>query len=102
MIHQSLHPYLPQVVALFKEHKIASASLFGSVLTDHFNEKSDVDFLINFQPDIEPLEKGALWWDLHDKLRDILQREIDLVSETALKNPYFIEEMNRSKVKIYG
>ena len=102
MIHPSFLPYLSQVIHFLKEHKIANASLFGSVLTNHFNQKSDVDFLINFQPGLDPLEKGALWWNLHDKLRDAINREVDLVTETALKNPYLIEEINKSKVKIYG
>jgi predicted nucleotidyltransferase len=29
-----------------------------SVLNDNFSNKSDIDFLITFQENIEPLEKG--------------------------------------------
>ena len=102
MIHPSMQPHLTQVTELFKKHKIANAFFFGSVLTDKFDENSDVDFLINFQENIDPLERGELWWDLHDRLRDTLNREVDLVSESSLKNPYFIETQNNTKVKIYG
>lgn len=44
MIHPTLQAYMPEVIALLKKHKIKSACVFGSVLTDRFNEQSDVDF----------------------------------------------------------
>lgn len=102
MIHPSLQKYLPKIKQLLKKHKIQSAYLFGSAVTDKFNEQSDVDFLVNFKDGLEPLERGNLWWDLYDSLKDNLKREVDLVSENALKNPYFIKELNETKVKIYG
>jgi len=48
------------------------------------------------------LERGELWWQLHDALRQSLNREIDLLNESALKNPYFIKEVNKTKIAIYG
>lgn len=82
-------------------HKIERAFIFGSAVTGEFNEKSDLDFLIRFQPDLDPLEKGELWWNLHDKLRGFFNREIDIVTENSLKNPYFIKELNETKELIY-
>lgn len=102
MIHPTFKPYLPQVIKLLKKHKIKSAYFFGSVLTDRFNENSDVDFLVNFQENLDPLEKGQLWWDLYDSLKYSLNREVDILSEKTLKNPYFITELSQTKVKIYG
>ena len=102
MIHPNIQISMPEVIALLKRHKIKSAYVFGSVLTEKFNAESDVDFLINFQEGLDPLEKGGLWWDLHDALRDRLNQEIDLISESSLKNPYFIKVVNETKVKIYG
>ena len=102
MIHPHLQINMPEVVKLLKKYKIESAYVFGSALTEKFDEGSDIDFLINFQEGLDPLEKGSLWWNLHDALRNSLNREIDLISESALKNPYFIQAVNESKVKIYG
>ncbi|MEA3444059.1 MAG: nucleotidyltransferase domain-containing protein [Bacteroidota bacterium] len=87
---------------LFETHKIEKAYVFGSVLTNDFKESSDIDFLVKFEIGIDPLEKGKLWWNLHDKLRDVLNREIDIVTERSLKNPYFIKELNKTKKLIYG
>ncbi|MFN0048880.1 MAG: nucleotidyltransferase family protein [Cytophagales bacterium] len=102
MIHENIQPYMPKLVELLEKHKIKSAFFFGSVLTENFHEKSDLDILVNFQEGLNPLERGELWWNLHDSLRDNVHREIDLVSEKSLKNPYFIQEVNRTKVIIYG
>jgi predicted nucleotidyltransferase len=97
MIHPSIVPLLPKVVSLLVKHKVKDAYLFGSVLTNKFDLDSDVDFLINFEEGLNPILKGDLWWSLHDSLR-----EVDLIPEKSLKNPYFIKDINRTKNKIYG
>jgi hypothetical protein len=89
-------------VKLLKKNKIKSAYVFGSVVGDKFNDDSDIDLLINFEDGVEPLEKGEIWWSLCDKLRDIFNREIDLLIETSLKNPYLIEDINEKKQLIYA
>ncbi len=86
----------------FAKHKVEKAYIFGSVVTDKFDKNSDIDLLVKFKSGIPPLEKGELWWNLHDVLRDYLKREIDLVTEESLKNPYFIKELNQTKQLIYG
>lgn len=79
--------YFPLIISLFEKHKVKDAHLFGSVITDKFDEKkSDVDFLINFIDGIDPLEKGELLWNLRFSLEDNLKRPIDLITETSLKN----------------
>ena len=102
MIHPQFQNQLPIVMQLMKQHKVKKAFVFGSVVTNRFNDKSDVDFLINFEENLEPLEKGELMWNLRFALQDVLYREIDLLTESSLKNPYFIEELNEKKVLIYG
>jgi predicted nucleotidyltransferase len=98
-----INSYLPLIISLFEKHKIKDAYLFGSAITDKYDEKkSDVDFLVNFIDGIDPLEKGELLWNLRFALEDNLKRPIDLITETSLKNPYFIEEVNEKKMKIYG
>lgn len=102
MVHHSIQPYLPKIAKLMQLHKITKAYLFGSVLTEKFSEKSDVDFLVNIQPDLNPVEAGEHLWDLTYKLEDLLQRKVDLLTERSLKNPYFINQVNKTKFPIYG
>ena len=102
-VKTAINIYLPLIISLFEKHKVKEAYLFGSAITDKFDEKeSDVDFLVNFIDGIDPLEKGELLWNLRFSLEDNLKRPIDLITETSLKNPYFIEEINETKMKIYG
>jgi predicted nucleotidyltransferase len=102
MLHPIFKAKLPLLSELFKENKIKSAYAFGSIVSDNFNDNSDIDLLINFEDNIEPLEQGEKWWAMHDTLRDIFNRKIDLLVEGSLKNPYFIEEINEKKQLIYA
>jgi len=99
---RSLSNKIKLLKPIFQKHKVEKAYLFGSVITTNFSDQSDVDLLITFQENIDPLEKGELWWSLYDSLRQHFNREIDLVTESSLKNPYFIEEVNSTKQLIYG
>ena len=101
MLHPLFQKQLPVVIGLLKQHKIKNAYVFGSAVTDKFNDKSDIDLLINFQEGIDYLERGELMWDLQFALEDNLHREIDLIQEKSLHKPYFIKELNETKVLIY-
>ncbi len=93
---------MPIVIQILKDHNVKSAYLFGSVLTDRFNKDSDVDFLVDYAPIDDPVAFGDNIWDLRFALEDGLNREIDLINEKNLTNPYFIQELNETKYKIYG
>jgi predicted nucleotidyltransferase len=91
-----------RLIALFKKNKVKKAYVFGSILTEKFNDTSDVDFIIDFEENLNPVEKGMFWWELHDELRVLLKKEVDIVNQQKITNPYFLEEINRTKKLIYG
>jgi predicted nucleotidyltransferase len=93
---------LSRLQPLFQSHQIEKAYVFGSALTGNFNSESDIDFIVSFVQGIGPLERGELWWSLHDSLRELFNREIDLVTEDGLKNPFFIAEIEKNRRLIYG
>jgi predicted nucleotidyltransferase len=102
MIHPSISILLPKLTELFEKHKVKNAFLFGSAVNGEYNPNSDVDFLVNLQDNIDPVEAGEHLWDLQDELSELLKRNVDLLTERSLKNPYFIHVLNQSKVAIYG
>ncbi len=102
MIHPSFQYYLPKVIALLKKYNVKTAYVFGSVLSKEFDVNSDVDFLINMERNIDPVVAGENYWSLYYDLKKLLNREVDLVSEKSLKNPYFIAEINQTKFPIYA
>lgn len=89
-----------QLVDFCIRRKVRELSLFGSVLRDDFQPESDVDILVSFRPDAE--------WSLldlvvmKDELRAIVGREIDLVEQEALRNPYRRHAILESKRILYA
>lgn len=87
--------------SLCKRHNVKSLYAFGSVCTDAFNENSDVDLLISFNH-MDYGDYADNYFDLADKFESIFKRPVDLVTDKSLKNPYFIESLNKTKTLIYG
>ncbi len=82
--------------------KVIRLYAFGSVVTaDKFGEHSDIDFLISFDDSISPEEYSENYFQLQYTLRALFNREIDVITERSLSNPYFIESVNKHKVLIY-
>ena len=102
MVHPSIQAILPQIKQLLRTYKIESAALFGSVLGDSFNESSDIDLIVNIQDGQDPLEAGENLWNLTYELQDLTKRKVDILTERSLKNPIFIEEIQKTKYPIYG
>jgi predicted nucleotidyltransferase len=86
---------------LCQKHKVKTLYAFGSVLTDKFTDKSDIDLLVSFKK--MPIENYAdNYFEMAEKFEQLFNRPIDLVTENSLKNPYFIQSVNNSKQLIYG
>ena len=74
---------------------------FGSVVSDKFREDSDIDFLISFVENLSIEQYTDNYFTLQYELRDLFKREIDIVTERTLSNPYFIESIDETKELIY-
>jgi uncharacterized protein len=76
--------------------------LFGSAAGDDFDpERSDLDFLVEFQ-DL-PLDRYAdSYFGLLFALEDLFGRPVDLVMASAIRNPYFLAEIEESRTVLYG
>lgn len=94
---------LKRIVDLCHRHKVKSLAVFGSILTDRFNDQSDVDLLVDFEPtDPDKFDYVTNFFDLQDSLESLLKRKVDLVVGSSLRNKYFINNVNRTKQVIYG
>lgn len=94
---------LERIFDLCRKHRVKTLAVFGSILTDRFNDDSDVDMLVNFDTtDHEKWDYVGNYFDLQESLESILGRKVDLVVEKGLKNKYFIANVNRTKRLIYG
>ena len=89
------------ITKLCKTHNVKSLYAFGSVVTDKFNMESDIDLIVEFQQ-LDVLDYVDNYYDLKFSLEILLKREIDLIEEKAIKNPYFRKTINQNKQLIYG
>ncbi|HXS58236.1 MAG TPA: nucleotidyltransferase family protein [Hanamia sp.] len=68
---------------LQKRYPISELGLFGSYARGDFNEKSDIDILVDFNDKI-----GIKFISLAHELEDIFQMKVDLVSRNGIKTRY--------------
>ena len=90
-----------QLDQLCQNYQVDTMYLFGSALTEQFNEQSDLDFLVKFKP-IDLAHYFKNYMDLKENLKKLLGRDIDLIEEQTLKNPILINSINENKKMIYG
>lgn len=89
------------IIALCKKHKVNKLFVFGSILTNRFNDDSDVDLVVDFKK-AEVEDYFDNYFDFKYSLEDLLGREVDLLEEQTIKNPYLKKNVNATKALIYG
>jgi predicted nucleotidyltransferase len=85
--------------ALCEEYHVRELALFGSARTERFRPDSDIDLLVEFEPDAEIgfLEFAAL----QRRLAAVMGRRVDLVPKDGLK-PIIRDEVLASAEVIYA
>jgi len=96
-----LDPFKNQIIQLCEKHEVKHLFAFGSVLTNKFSEKSDVDLLVDIKLK-DPLKYAENYFNLKFQLEDLLERDIDLLEERGIKNPYLKKNIDNSKLLLYG
>ena len=92
---------IQKIIDLCKKHKVHKLFVFGSILTNHFNDKSDVDLVVDFnKKEVEDYFDN--YFDFKYSLEELLGREIDLLEEQTIKNPYLKKNVDATKTLIYG
>lgn len=91
-----------EIEALCRRYRVRRLELFGSAAAgrDRPNE-SDLDFLVEF----EPLAAGGYadaYFGLRESLEKLSGRAVDLVVSSAIKNPYFRQSIERTKMLLYA
>ena len=90
------------IEALCREHDVERLAVFGSAATGSFRaSSSDLDFLVEFR---KPLAPGYAnrYFGLLEGLQNLFKRPVDLVVDSAIKNPYFREAVDRDKALLYA
>ena len=88
-----------EVAAFCRRNQIRSLALFGSVLGDAFGPDSDVDVLVEFEPQAQIgfIALGRM----RRELAELLERPVDLVPRDGLK-PILREAVLSSAEVVYA
>lgn len=95
---------IDKIATLCRNNYVQRLFAFGSV-TDptRFRCDSDVDFLVSFDFENLSLEDYAeSYFRLSFQLEDLLKRDVDLITDRSLSNPYFIAELESTKVEVFA
>lgn len=96
-----LNKNIDEIIRLCEINTVRSLFAFGSITTDKFKPNSDIDLIVDID-DNDPISYSEKYFNLKFELEEILKREIDLLEQKAIRNKYFKNKIDRTKVKIYG
>ncbi len=90
------------IEALCRRFNVARLEVFGSAADDTFDPaSSDLDFLVEFQP-LDPGSLADAYFGLLAELQRLFSRKVDLVTPKAIRNPYFLRAVNRTRRMLYA
>ena len=97
-----LESRISEIQELCRRFHVKRLWAFGSILREDFRSDSDVDLLYEWdRSSIEDDKYLDNLWGLLDALEALLGHKVDFVHYPSLKNPYFIEEVDETKVLLY-
>jgi uncharacterized protein len=90
-----------QINELCIKNKVKSLYVFGSVLTNKFDDQSDIDLIVDIDLK-DPFEYADSYFNLKFALQDLFKRPVDLLESKAVKNPYIKQNIDQSKSLVYA
>lgn len=92
----------PQLREICRRRQVQRLSLFGSAARGSFDPaSSDFDFLVQF-PKLSPAQHADCYFGLQEDLERLLGRSVDLIEAEPIRNPYFRQSVEQSRVVIYA
>jgi predicted nucleotidyltransferase len=97
-----IEQHRPQLSELCRKYDVHRLDLFGSALRTDFNsDHSDLDFVVEFH-NFTIHNAADRFLGLMIDLEDLFHRKIDLVSYRAIRNPYFKQSVDKTRVNLYA
>jgi uncharacterized protein len=91
-----------RVAELCREHRVRRLALFGSAVRQDFDpERSDVDFLVEFEP-LPAGQHANTYFALSQALSALFGRPVDLVEAGSVRNPYIRREIEAEQETLYA
>ena len=91
-----------EIELLCRQFGVRRLDLFGSALSDSFDPlTSDVDVLVEFTggPDFDYFDS---YFGLKEGLEALFARPVDLINAGSMRNPYFRDQVLRTRRLLYA
>jgi len=86
---------------LCRRYRIRRLQLFGSAATGAFApEASDLDFVAEFA-DTQAADYADRYFDFAEALERLFNRRVDVITQRAIRNPYFRAQVEQTAQVIY-
>jgi predicted nucleotidyltransferase len=83
-----------------RDLRVKRLDLVGSASRGEFQpERSDVDVVVEFDGLDSLFDR---YFELRKRLESQLGKQVDVIQDSAVKNPYVRKSLNRDRVRIYG
>ncbi len=98
----ALGSHRAELELLCRRFGVRRLDLFGSAATSRDRSaESDLDFLVEFDAP-PPGGYADAYFGLLESLEALFGRPVDLVVASAIRNPYFLEAVERTKTLLYA
>ena len=99
---QLLERHRQQLADLCKKYNVRRLDVFGSAARGDFDEAtSDVDLLVEFD-DMPHADRADAYLGFLTAVEALLGRRIDLVEAGAVRNPYLLRGIEKSRELVYA
>lgn len=102
-MHVAVSRKREEIVAVCRRYGAVRLEVFGSAARgeDFDPECSDADFLVRFDPD-SALSLVQQYFGLARALRELLDRDVDLVIDREIRNRYLRQSIDASRELVYA
>lgn len=91
-----------KLIELCRKYHVYELDVFGSAATSEFNDQtSDIDLLVEFDSSVSK-NRFDNFFALLEELKKLFNRPVDLVEPGGLRNPYFIDSVEKTRRRIYA
>jgi predicted nucleotidyltransferase len=91
---------LSEIKDVMRTYGVIRAYLFGSAAIGNMSDDSDVDFMVSFNPNLSYTEYGNNYFQLIYALQKLLKKDVDIIAEETITNPYLLQSINSQKIAV--
>jgi hypothetical protein len=92
-----------ELASVCQRFGVRKLDLFGSALREDFSSAhSDLDFVVQFRPTGTTQGSADRYFGLLESLEMLFQRQVDLLQDHAIRNPYLRRTIEENRLTVYG